>query len=732
MGARRRLPAALILIVFMVTASADTGVSTESRKEFYLFRAARDYAVHDYNRAEIEYRNVLRISPRDPVANRQLGIIYSEQGRLSKAFEYLQQATLLEPENNLIQENLGATFLAVGAYDEARGAAMRILGRQPSDEPGLLLLTDAARTEGEISEARQFIESLRQTDGDRAKYHLALGTLCLRQQDLFNAETEFKEALKLDPGSGAARFALGNIYWARNDFPQADQFLRMATELAPLRSPWRLRYADFLGRTRGAEAARRALAEITAKAPDYVPAWIELMNLTCSEKRDHDCSDIINTILAQDSVNYEARVARASLKIAEGKILEALIEFDQLRTLYYRVPDVHYRIALAELVTHNVDAAMRSLTEAIRLDPDFDDAILLRDDLDIAKGELAPAIASLTQIISRRPKRVQAHLLLADAYLLRKDSDQALTVYRQMEKFFPQDPQPPFLIGMLFARRNQSRDAQMAFEESLRIAPAYLPALEQLAGLYVAENRVAEAIKRVQAEIEKHPSNAGLWCLEAKIDMDAQDFPRAEKALLKAKDLDGNFETARLLLATSYAAQHKYQEALNELIRFAAKSNSPAAFMQIGLIQTELKQFAAARDAYESLLAVNPDFGPALNNLANIYSAQLSQPDKAYQLAERARRVLHDDPHVADTLGWIYFKKGLYHSAVSLLEQSAAKLPAEPELQFHLGMALEKVGRRDEAVLALQRAARTSTDFLDKEEAHRQLDQLVKKSLHAE
>jgi Flp pilus assembly protein TadD len=68
----------------------------------------------------------------------------------------------------------------------------------------------------------------------------------------------------------------------------------------------------------------------------------------------------------------------------------------------------------------------------------------------------------------------------------------------------------------------------------------------------------------------------------------------------------------------------------------------------------------------------------------------------------------------------------LYFTAVCLLEQSAAKLPAEPEPQFHLGMALGKVGRRDEAMLALQHAAGVTTDFPDREEARLQLDELNK------
>jgi tetratricopeptide (TPR) repeat protein len=729
---RKRLSIFLVFTVLIVTGSGDSGVSNESRITLYRFRGDSAFTAQDYSKAVVEYRDVLRISPQDPVATRQLGIIYSDQGQLAKAYKYLRQAALLEPENDTVQLKLGAAFLAVGGYSEARDAAMRILARQPDDEEALLLLIDAVHAPGEIQETRQRIETLRQTHSDRAGYHVALGMLDLHQRDPSNAERELKEALQLDPKSGAAQFALGNIYWMRNELEEADRLLGAAAKVAPLRSTWRLRYADFQRQTGRFEAANNSLAEITARAPDYLLAWIDLMNLACKERRDRDCADIIGTIVAQDPVNYEALSVQANLKLADGKVLEALIEFDRLRSLYYRVPEVHYHVALAELASHNVDAAVRSLTQAITLAPDFDDAILLRDDINISRGDLAPAIASLMQVVQQRPQRISAHLLLADAYLIQKNSDQALTVYRQMVKLFPQDFRPSFLIGMLFARQNQPEDARMAFEESLRIAPAYLPALEQLVGLDLAENRVAAATKRVQAEIEKHPGIAGLWCLEGEIDLAQQDFSGAEVALLKAVDLDGNLEAARLLLAADYVAAHKYDNALHQLVPFAAKNDSVAALMQIGLIQTELRQFAAARDAYERLLVIDPNFGPALNNLANIYSEQLSQLDKAYQLAQRARKVLPDDPHAADTLGWIYFRKGMYHSALALLEQSAAKLPAEPEPQFHLGMALYKVDRRDEAMGALQRAAGASKDFPDKAQARRQIDQLAKEPVRLE
>jgi hypothetical protein len=107
--------------------------------------------------------------------------------------------------------------------------------------------------------------------------------------------------------------------------------------------------------------------------------------------------------------------------------------------------------------------------------------------------------------------------------------------------------------------------------------------------------------------------------------------------------------------------------------------------------------------------------------LACLYSEHLGQLDKAYELANKARGLLPDDPWTADTLGWIFFKKAQYDRALALLRESGEKLPAEPEIQFHLGMTDYMLGKQEPARLALQRAVETGRDFPDKQDAQRRL-----------
>ena len=139
------------------------------------------------------------------------------------------------------------------------------------------------------------------------------------------------------------------------------------------------------------------------------------------------------------------------------------------------------------------------------------------------------------------------------------------------------------------------------------------------------------------------------------------------------------------------------------------------------MIQEQLKNFAAARDAYEKLLSVAPNSPLALNNLAVLYSEHLGQLDKAYDLAQKAREAVPNEPHIADTLGWILFKKGDYGNALRLLQESAGKLPDLPEIQFHVGMAHYMLGEEEPARLALQKAVDAAADFPGKDEARQRL-----------
>ncbi len=113
---------------------------------------------------------------------------------------------------------------------------------------------------------------------------------------------------------------------------------------------------------------------------------------------------------------------------------------------------------------------------------------------------------------------------------------------------------------------------------------------------------------------------------------------------------------------------------------------------------------AEAEQEYARVLGLDPRAAVAGNNLAWIYVDSNRKLDEALQLAQAAQQQLPDEPHVNDTLGWIYYRKNMASQAIKYLETAAEKSPREAGHQFHLGLAYVQTGDFVKGRDALKRA----------------------------
>jgi tetratricopeptide (TPR) repeat protein len=185
--------------------------------------------------------------------------------------------------------------------------------------------------------------------------------------------------------------------------------------------------------------------------------------------------------------------------------------------------------------------------------------------------------------------------------------------------------------------------------------------------------------------------------------------------------LDANLQPAYVLLGQLYVATDQPDKAIDKLKTLTEKNKNPTTLMQLALIYEGTKNFPAARDSYNALLAAAPSFAPALNNLALLNSERFGQLDAASDLAKRAREAAPNEPHIADTLGWILFKRGEYSNALAMLQESAALLPDQAEIQFHLGSTQYMLGQDEAARPTLKTAVDAAVEFPGKDEARRRL-----------
>jgi tetratricopeptide (TPR) repeat protein len=695
------------------------GCSGQRRKERHLEQANRYFNAGEYEKAKIEYLNVLRQDFNDPIAESQLGLIWFEQGAPLRAYAYLSRSRELAPQNIEARAKLAVVLADLGESASAREEALAILEESPAQEEALLVLANTAWTEQEFAETEEQLRKVPQ--GNDIAYHLAWASLALRRGDFAYADSELQEALKLEPESPRVHLALANLYSLRQDRDKAGEEFQTAAELSPPRSAARLKYAEYEREIGNLNQATLLLNEITRQTPDSLSAWCLLGEMALAQKNYDEALSFLENVLTRDPQNLEGLILQAEVWLGQGEATKAMGQLDRLAKAYPNVPLIEYHFARACLADNNPTEAATALNQAVAAKPDYIEAILLLGELNLRTGNAPLVVSAMSGLLKQQPNLGPAQLLLAEAYRAMERFDDAAAIMREQIRASPESPDPYFRLGLILRQQHKTEEARTAFRNALQLAPNDLPAAEQLVELDISQKNFDAARQKVE-ELENESNPLATDYLYGKIYAAEGEWDRALAALHHALNLDPNFSHAFDLLISTYLSANRPKEAIDELQTLLSKTpNNVRALTDLALIYDRIKDYPKARETYETLLSITPNAAAAINNLAYLYAERFDQIDKAYELARKARTLQPNDPLIADTLGWTLYRRADYQEAMTLLRESAGKLPDNPAAQYHFGMASYMMGETDAAEAALRKALSGNIDSEGKVEAQRRL-----------
>lgn len=706
---------ALLLLVTLLS-----GCTAQARRARHLDRAENYFKSGEYEKAKIEYLNVLRSDSQNATSYIRMGAIWWEQGAPLRAGPFLLRGRELSPKDADNRLKLARVFLSVGALADARREAAAVLEQSPGNGEAIELLAEGSRTSDDIAALGAQLQKF--PDRDSILFHVASANFALRRGDIAGGEGHLRRALDIDPKSPAAHTGLATLYLFQKNMEKAGEELKLASNLAPVRSLERMQYAEFRTHTGGTEEATALLRETTTKAPDFLPAWRLLAQIAFGQQKYDDALSLVEHVLQQDPDNADGRMIEAQVRIAKGEGAKAVDGLERLEKAYPTVPVIKFQLARAYLLNNDPKQAVASLNQIVTRYPDFLDPIMMLAEINLRSGDMQTVVNSMSEVLKKQPRLTQAQVYLAEAYRGLGRIDEAVAVFRQQIQENPQSAPPYVALGLLLRQQKKDDEARAAFAKGLELAPENTIAADQLADMDIASQDFEGALRRLEEQIAKNPQLGSLYVTKGKVHTAQKQWDEAEAAFLKALELDPNTASAYDLLIATYIATNKLPQAAAQLEAILVKNGgNPATSMVLGLIYERMEQYEKARDAYEKVLSVRPDFVTALNNLAYLYSQRFSQLDRASELARKAHTLQPGNPAVTDTLGWIVFKQNDYQQALALLQESAAKLPNSAEAQYHFGMANYMMGQLETANVALRKAAESEGDFPGKDEAQHRL-----------
>ena len=189
-------------------------------------------------------------------------------------------------------------------------------------------------------------------------------------------------------------------------------------------------------------------------------AVLFLAKVYSTRKNLKDALNILEKAINQQIVSQEILLERAWLvyQIMGGNhALPLLVEVNS--TFPNQVP-VLGLLAKAEMETGKFSLAKQHAVQVLQLDPDQPEMNLLLGKLLRRSGQLDQAIACLSASICQSATQVDAFLELAQAYLDRRETVEALQVYKKAMTAIPQDYRSFYQTGLILRENKDYRGAE--------------------------------------------------------------------------------------------------------------------------------------------------------------------------------------------------------------------------------------------------------------------------------
>jgi tetratricopeptide (TPR) repeat protein len=699
----------------------------EVAKRQYLESGQQYLQQGKYQQAEIQFRNALKIDPRFADAYLQLSKASIATAHWQDAFGNLQRAMELDPNLTEAHLTISRLYLSSRQFDQAEEQALEILKREPNNVEAYQLLGSIYLNSGREPEAREaFAHGIQLAPNDASGY-LNLGLMEISLHNYPAAERDLVKARQVNPQMPVAYSDLANFYRIEQHLPDAEKVLRDGIANNPGAYPLTILLAEVLvAESRQADAesqlenllsAHGDIPEVAAAIGDFyvglgndqralqsyqrglaaVPKNIELDNriiaIYLSSGRIAEAEALNQKIGKESPHNPTANVQHAQILIAQNRLDDAV---QVLQRQVADTPDLalaHYVLGTAEWRRGAADQARVAFQDTVRLSPGMVEAWKSLTQLLLSRGEVNAARLYAQRCIQLEPGAAAGHLLLGTAYFSTADYERARAEFAVAERLAPRDPWPHARLAKTWAAQKRSDNAEHEFQLALALQPDNPTLFGEYFEFLLNSSQPARAADRARQFAAAHPTDAEAQRLLATVLIRRQLYPEAETVAQRAIQIAPRMISAYLTLGSIQEKLGETDAALATYNRaIAIEPNYPPLLTIAGNLYLQKNDLDSARHCFQQALGIDPNFAIAEANLAWIYAQRGENLDVALGLAEKARQQLPALESIADTLGWVQYKKGDYSSAKSLLQDCVKTAPQQANYHYHLGMVLVATG----------------------------------------
>ena len=570
--------------------------------------------------------------------------LHRKQGDIDAAIDYLKKAISSVPDSIYLKRELAILHLHVKDSQSALAVVQSILDTSPDNIDALIMYGRIHHELGQNKPARDAYGKVLELDPKQKRIYTLLGDLLESDRNFDGAKTVYEKLVLNFPSFAMGHFLLGGIY-AKLD---------MVVE------------------------AEKAFNEASRLKPDWDDPLFELVELLKSKS-------------VRSSGTHESQ----KVVVEPGDTLSSLA--------------MRYYNDFNETIANKILKANPGLEDMDQISPgeQLNFPPLEDDNKSHQQGSdyTADIIDRYNRILNRHPGNIRAQMELGLFYhhqgmaedakalwgSLGRRSEQefeiivnvirrylnpgrysdAIIVVNGLRQSAPDNDNLHYLLGASYYGKKEFQPAIHHFERVSARSRFFPEAVAHISFMYQESDELKRGIAYLTEVIQTVPDNAEFYYYLAALHEEDKAYAQAVEALERGIEIDP--KNAKLLF-------------------------------RLGVVYDKWNRKNDSMEMMKRVIAIDPKHANALNYLGYTYADQGQNLDEAERLIKKALKYKPGDGYITDSLGWVYFKKGLYEKALEFLEKAVELVPNDTIILEHLGDAYLKTNNKKKAIQVYQRS----------------------------
>ena len=384
--------------------------------------------------------------------------------------------------------------------------------------------------------------------------------------------------------------------------------------------------------------------------------------------------------------NKRARLILSTILIRKRRFQEALPQLDTLLQQNSDLVIAYYYRGRIYLELKDYKNAEKAYRNALDRNESLEPALFDLGTLYQMTHQPEKAVETYKKLISFYPDNLTTRERLVNLYLKmgrRKEAEKETLEIKKHSK--PGEPGRQAL-GLIYLREGKLNESIEELELIVKAWPEDYKSRYYLASAYEKRGDTDEALRhfRMIKPSSDYYANARLHM--AYLLQTQEKYDEAADILRKILTAQPDKAEASLMLASIYESQEKYDEAIPVVKKGlqSAPRNIDLLF-RLGVLYDKKGDKPACIREMKKILKIDPKHAESLNYIAYTYAEAGINLDEAMAMLQKALQIKPNSGYIIDSLGWVYYQKGMFDKALELLVKAANLTPDDPTINEHLG-----------------------------------------------